>query len=120
MTTPRQHIEHNEQTKLVMWVRAFHPDLMLAAIPNGGHRRAMAAVKLKAEGVVAGMPDLCLLEPKNGLHGLFIEMKTEDGKVSEQQKKIHARLTERGYCVTVCRSFKEGQQAIIDYLKVAL
>ena len=102
-----------------MWVRAFHPDLLLAAIPNGGHRRAMEAVKLKAEGVVAGMPDLCLLEPKNGVHGLFIEMKTEDGKVSEQQKKIHAQLAERGYCVKVCRSFQDGQQAIIDYLKVS-
>jgi len=100
-----------------MWVRAFHPDLLLIAIPNGGYRKATEAIKLKAEGVVAGAPDLLLLEPRNGLHALFIEMKTEDGIVSPEQKKIHAELIQRGYSVNVCRSFEEGKQAINNYLR---
>lgn len=111
-----KHIEHTEQVKLVMWLRAFYPDLMVAAIPNGGTRRAKEAVKLKAEGVLAGMPDLLVAEPSGGLHGLFIEMKTDAGVVSTAQSRIHAALLMKGYAVQVCRSFNDGKAAVEKYL----
>jgi len=111
-----QHIEHTEQVKLVMWLRAFYPDLMVAAIPNGGARKAKEAIKLKAEGVLAGMPDLLVAEPSNGFHGLFIEMKTDDGVVSQAQKRVHASLLLKGYAVQVCRSYDEGKIAVENYL----
>ena len=110
-------IEHNNQVTLVMWVRAFKPDLLLVSIPNGGHRKAAEAIRLKSEGVVAGMPDLMLLEASGGFHGLFIEMKTEVGKLSKKQIEAHQALLERGYLVKTCRSFEEGKAAIEEYIK---
>jgi histidinol-phosphate/aromatic aminotransferase/cobyric acid decarboxylase-like protein len=102
-----------------MWVRAFLPEVLIAAIPNGGTRKAKEAIKLKSEGVVAGMPDLAVLEPSGAFHGLFIEMKTQDGTVSEAQNKIHAKLKQRHYVVRVCRSFEEAKREITDYLEQA-
>jgi hypothetical protein len=111
-------IEHNNQVTLVMWVRAFKPDLLLVSMPNGGYRKAAEAIRLKSEGVVAGMPDLMLLEASGGFHGLFIEMKTEVGKLSKKQIEAHQALIERGYKVVTCHSYDQGRQAIEDYLSL--
>ncbi len=84
----RKSIEHTEQVKLVQRVRAFYPDVIIAAIPNGGNRTASERVRLHQEGVLAGMPDLCVLEPCGGHHGLFVEMKTATGQQSKEQKAL--------------------------------
>lgn len=47
--------EHTEQAKVVAKVRAFYPDVVVAAIPNGGSRTAQERVSLHAEGVLKGM-----------------------------------------------------------------
>jgi hypothetical protein len=67
----------------------------LFAIPNGGHRNKIVAKKLKAEGVLAGVPDLCLLtfnEP------IFFEVKTPTGTVSPEQRAIHKEWRESSLC----------------------
>jgi len=58
----RKSIEHIDQVKVVQHFRAFYPDIIIAAIPNGGDRTASERVRLHSEGVLAGMPDLCVLE----------------------------------------------------------
>jgi hypothetical protein len=52
-----------------------------------------------------------------GHHALFIEMKTEKGKLSDTQKIVHAQLINAGYCVKVCRSFEEFTITIKTYLE---
>jgi hypothetical protein len=78
--------EHDEQVALSRWVTLLqprHPELaLLHAIPNGGHRHKAVAVRLKAEGVKRGVPDLCLPVPRGGHHGLYLEMKTRQGRKS--------------------------------------
>lgn len=112
----RKSIEHTEQVKLVQRVRAFYPDAIIAAIPNGGDRTASERVRLHGEGVLAGMPDLCVLEPCSGFHGLFIEMKTATGQQSKEQKALQLQLNNRGYLCTVARSAAEGFEMIKEYL----
>jgi hypothetical protein len=72
---------------------------------------------LKAEGAMPGMPDLMICMASAGHHALFIEMKTEKGKLSDMQKIVHAQLINAGYCVKVCRSFEEFTQTIKTYLE---
>jgi len=50
------------------------------------------AQKLKKEGVKRGIPDIFLPCARGGSHGLFIEMKARDGKVSEEQAGVHKLL----------------------------
>ena len=112
----RKSIEHIEQVKVVQHVRAFYPDTIIAAIPNGGDRTASERVRLHSEGVLAGMPDLCVLEAKNGFYGLFVEMKTDTGKVSSKQSDIKLQLNAKGYKAVVARSAAEAIKTIEDYL----
>lgn len=90
--------EHVEQTQLVARVRSFYPDVIIAAVPNGGSRHIREAVNLKAEGVLKGFPDLIVAEPRGRYHGLYVEMKREGGRSPDpEQKKMLRRLRARGY-----------------------
>ena len=112
----RKSIEHIDQVKVVQHVRAFYPDCIIAAIPTGGDRSASERVRLHSEGVLAGMPDLCVLEPKNGFHGLFIEMKTKAGVVSDKQSAVGLQLNAKGYLCLVSRSAPDAIKIIEGYL----
>jgi len=87
---------------------------MLFAVPNGGKRSVITASILKREGVRRGVPDIFLLSPSNGFHGLAIEMKKDKGgKVSKEQREWLDALKEEGYSAHVC----DGAQAAIDTIK---
>lgn len=113
--------EHAEQRALMQWAEieaGRHPELaLLFAIPNGGHRIPAVAVRLKAEGVKAGVPDLFLPVARQECHGLWIEMKAKDGRVSPKQGEWMERLEEQGYRVAVAFSAEEAMQILKDYLK---
>lgn len=113
--------ENDEQMTVIQWARAnrhLYKELeLLHHIPNGGKRGEREAARLKAQGVKAGVPDLCLPVPRGGYHGLYIEMKRrEHGTVSEHQKKWLKALHEQGYCVSVCRGADEAIRLIEMYL----
>jgi hypothetical protein len=122
-----RHRESKLQKECVNWFRDKFQDKILFAIPNGGRRGLIEAKIMKGEGVLAGVPDLLLAEPREiefgktmiaspAYHGLFIEMKTDKGKLSPAQKVMHARLTAAGYKVEIARSRSEFEQIIRDYL----
>jgi hypothetical protein len=53
--------------------------------------------------------------PKNGYHGLFIEMKYGSNKVTENQEKFLQNAANVGYAVSVCYSANEAIKRIEDY-----
>jgi len=114
--------EHDEQVKLFQWAKlqsSKHPHLsMMFAIPNGGQRNIVTATKLKAEGVKSGVPDIFLAFPSQGFHGLFIEMKSSKGRLSENQVEWKDKLLANEYDWRVCYSFSEAQKEIMEYLDI--
>jgi hypothetical protein len=112
--------EHTEQVALINWARASegkYPELRnLFAIPNGGARHLVVAKKLKAEGVRKGVLDLFLGHPMEKYSGLFIEMKFGKNKLTKEQKEWIERLTQAGYKCSVCYSFEEARDEILNYL----
>lgn len=73
--------ESVEQQCLFRWA-AFQsgrfPELaLLYHVPNGGSRKKAEAGRFRAEGVKAGVPDLCLPVARGGFHGLYIELKRQ-------------------------------------------
>lgn len=108
------------QAQVITWAKRqakVYPELArLFHVPNGGQRHAAVAAKLQGQGVKPGVPDLCLPVPRFGCHGLWIEMKTQAGRVSPHQKDWIAFLRCVGYRVEVCRSFDEARDVLLSYL----
>lgn len=89
--------------------------------PTAGGVTRSPGARLKAEGVVAGVPDVFLASPRQGFHGLYIEMKRQKGgRLESSQKDIIARLRQAGYRVEVCKGWWEAREAIENYLIGAL
>lgn len=113
-------LENMEQTWLFQWTsmqEKKYPELMLMHhIPNGGLRQKGVAKKLKAEGVKPGVPDICLPVPKQGYHGLYIELKRIGGKTSQEQYKWISMLETQGYKAIVKEGWVEAAKELIDYL----
>jgi hypothetical protein len=113
--------EHDIQAAFIQWA-ANHPDPrtgMIFAIPNGGLRSPKTGATLKREGVRAGVPDLFLAAPSAGYHGLFIEFKTEKGRVSGDQKNWIRALRDQKYKVALCRSLEDAIGITQSYLSEA-
>ena len=114
--------EHEEQVALMRLVEMHKgrwPELgMLFAVPNGGNRNIVTAKKLKAEGVKRGVPDLCLPVPRNGYHGLFVEMKKQKGgTVSKEQADWIGNLQDQGYKACVCKGAAAAWEVIQEYMR---
>ena len=113
--------EHDLQKHICKWAKLMegqYPELrLLHAIPNGGQRHVLVATKLKAEGVKAGVPDICLPVARGGYHGLYIEVKRSGGKPSLSQSGWIADLVEQGYRVAIINDAQTVKDLIITYLK---
>lgn len=92
------------------------PECLLFSIPNGGRRDPKSMVFLKREGLRPGVFDLFLSVPCGRWHGLYVELKTESGHVSDEQKTFMRYVEERGYVSMVCRSELEAVKIILGYL----
>lgn len=114
--------EHDLQVALVNWCHLYEkrvPELgYIFAVPNGGMRARKTAMLLKAEGVRPGIPDLLLLVPRKGYHGLAIEMKFGKNELSGAQASEVARLERDGYDVFVCWSWEDAARHIAWYLDI--
>ncbi len=113
-----RHTEHDIQVACINWFRLVYPQHIIYAIPNGGARDMVSGKKLKDEGVLAGVPDLCIPVARHGFHSLYIEMKNGKlGKVSDKQKSVINTLKNEGNCCVVCRSLDNFIQVVSAYIK---
>ena len=110
-----------EQAKVIAWARANernYPYLQLLHCSLNGVKMTKAqAGRAIAQGMLSGVPDLFLPVPKNGYHGLFIEMKYGSNKVTENQEKFLQNAANVGFAVSVCYSAQEAIKRIEDYYK---
>jgi hypothetical protein len=91
--------EFQVQVEFVSLMRMYYPDLLMFAVPNGGKRSIQDARRFKAMGVLAGVSDICVLEPNGVYAGLWIEFKAP-GKVkqlSADQKEFGQKVLDRGF-----------------------
>lgn len=118
--------ESAEQKTLIAWAnlqsKKYVELKMLFHIPNEGKRSPRTGAELKRLGMRAGVPDLFLAVPRmqnNVLYGgLFIEMKVNNNKCTENQKKWIRMLMNYGYQCKVCYSADEAIKVIKEYLGI--
>lgn len=92
-------------------------------IPNGGLLAGRskleimrAGAKRKALGVVAGIPDLCLPVCNGQFSGLYIELKTLGGSVSDKQFEFSEFALSQGYEWLALRSAEAAVYEIESYM----
>lgn len=78
----------------------FH-GVVCIAIPNAAKRSPAMARALKAEGMIAGAPDLICVG--DGGKVAWLEVKAPGGRVSPAQEDMHALLQRKGHNVAVVR-----------------
>ncbi len=112
--------ESEEQQALFQWATLMtgrYPELeLLYHVPNGGARNPATAGRLKAEGVKAGVPDVCLPVPRGIYHGLYIEMKVKPNRPTKDQLHWLELLSRQGHKTAVCYSWKEASALLEKYL----
>ncbi len=114
--------EAQHQINVIKWtqqpaVRRKYPELkLLYHIPNERKCSQIQGRLLKLQGVKSGVPDLHLPVSRNGFHGLYIEMKTEKEKTSDNQNWWLAELQEQGNKCVVCHGWKEAVISLEEYL----
>lgn len=110
MGTVRIQHESKIQKAIVEYLRAVLPNALVMAIPNGSQRTASGRPANAVAGLLPGAPDLCVALP-NG-KTLFLEVKSDKGRVSDNQILVHGLLNSLGHTVPVVRSVEDVRQAL--------
>ena len=123
------HEESRLQQQCVAWFRAQYPQyaMLLTHTANEGNGNRVSGAIHKAEGTVAGVPDLILFMPSDyktrlfevdfvkTYTGLGIEMKTKTGKQT-QQKDFQKMFEASFHKYVVVRSLDEFIEVIHEYI----
>ena len=103
--------EHSEQVGFINWFRVKYPNVLIFAIPNGEKRAITVAKRLKAEGVVRGIPDLFIPQ-----WTLWVEMKRiSGGRLSTEQKAMILYLEGVGQKVIVAKGAGDASKQILEF-----
>jgi hypothetical protein len=108
----RMRLEDKLQINVVEFLRlVLDPKRYLViAIRNEGKRSLAEGARARRMGLVPGMPDLQIIGPGGLVWSL--ELKTETGVISEEQKSIHAWCAANGVPYAVCRSLDDVRVAL--------
>ena len=106
--------EERLQSEVVKYILLQYPKVRFCASLGGIYTGPRQAVKAKRTGYQRGFPDLQFTEARKGFHGLFIEIKTYNGRATEVQTEWIEALQDRGYKAEVCKGLPEIL-ALIDW-----
>ncbi len=113
-----KHIEDDNQKALFQWSAHIKELRWMHAIPNGGNRNVREGARLKAQGVKSGVWDIFLPLPKNGYHGLYVEMKAGKNKLTANQIEFGQYVHKHGYLTHTCYSWLEAKKVISEYIGI--
>ena len=112
--------ESEIQQSCIKWFqlqhRALWEDGVLFHIANEGIRLGGQGRRIKREGIVRGVADLCLAMPRHGYGALYIEMKRPDRYQSPEQRTWQKNIERHGNKYVICKSLDEFIKIINRYL----
>ena len=123
-----QHIESQLQQDCVEWFTYQYPQYWLFSVKNSskmggkmvkgknGKEIPLEAIIAKREGLRKGVADLQLLYGNSEHYSLFLELKTDTGSQSKEQKEFEAYCNKNKFKYVVVRSLEQFITEIKNYL----
>lgn len=124
-------LEAEEQAEVFRYLRSFgcvtpagarNLSDFAFAVPNGSvlagdaGQRARQMRSMKAQGLKPAVSDIVIALPRQGFHGMFLEMKrVKYSRVDDAQIAWRDLMLAVGYFAVICRGFDEAKQAIDGY-----
>lgn len=111
---PANPLERVEQSEFMTWFKRKYPTMLIFAVPNGGERPKPVARQMRLDGVLAGVPDVFILE-----WNLAIEFKRQfGGQISPAQKIVIQQIREiDGWTVMVARGMDDAILQLDEFLQ---
>ena len=88
------------------------PGVFWFAVPNGGKRDPVTGRVMKAEGVRTGVHDLGLIIKGQPY---FLEVKKENGKLSQAQRELRVEIEAAGGVWAVAKGLDEALQLLEEW-----
>ena len=110
--------EDKIQEEIVKYILYKYPKTLLSATLGGIRTSYKQAVKAKRTGYKKGQPDLFIYEAKGIYHGLALEIKTNKGYPTVEQKKWIKDLQERGWMAEVCKGLPSCLDVVDRYMNL--
>lgn len=89
---------------------------LIIHFPNEGKRSLRYGALMKSLGMRKGVADLFIAVPRHGFGGAWIELKSVDGVISQEQEHFIADMKEQNFYTNVAWSVKESIDVIEWYL----
>ena len=103
--------EHRLQVQVLQYLTIKgRRDIYWFAVPNAGRRSMQTGQAMKAEGLRAGIADLCFLFP--GGYCAWLEMKTLHGTQSDHQKGFQAICDRLGHRYAIAKTFDQAIEVL--------
>lgn len=118
---PYPFTEDSLQQHCMTYLRMQYPKALAFHVPNGGSRNKIEAAKMKGMGVMPGVSDIIIMEPREyqGFKpcGLIIELKAKGGTLKDTQASFITEVQARGYMAAVCWNFDAFKNLVDKYLQ---
>ena len=108
--------ETRMQIDLVAWMRKEYPGMLFTSTQAGDRRSKLAAIMMKRMGYTNGTPDLLIFEPRANYCGLFLELKSPDGRLSDDQRVWAQKARDTGYLYHPAFRLEEVKSVVKQYL----
>ena len=113
------------QEQVILWLDVALPSgSMRHHSPNEGMHKAHYRKKQARFGMLSGWPDIEIFVQRHWFHEdirwapIFIELKSEKGRLSDNQKEVLQTLDEAGCYTMVCRSLLEVEDFLNGLIKL--
>lgn len=121
-TRPNARIEEGHQRALFDFLRLWESRpgygalAFVYSVPNGFYATSAEKGRMVATGLRAGVWDVAVPCPRSGCPGMFIELKTDAGRLSHDQERFRAFAESEGFRCVVTRSWVAAAWAIVEYM----
>ena len=122
MYAPYLGFEDLLQIQVVDYVKTHYKDVNIFSVKNESNAKAKSSIalwKFKKMGLLSGVSDIFICEPRGEYHGLVIELKNpKKYKVQQSQKDFLNTMDKRGYYTLLSNNFEMVANTIEYYLNL--